>query len=43
MQFVVKHIKNKHEKDLLEMKDKIIENKMYENYVKDPHRMMGPS
>ena len=43
MVFVVKHIKNKHEKILVEMREKIIENKMYENYVKDPHRMMGPS
>lgn len=41
--FVVKHIKNKHEKTLLEMKDKMIEQRMYEAYVKDPHRMMGPS
>ncbi len=39
----MKHIKNKHEKTLLEMKDKMIEQRMYEAYVKDPHRMMGPS
>jgi len=25
------------------MKEKIIENKMFDNYVIDPHRMMGPS
>lgn len=42
MVFVVKHIKNKHEKTLQELKEKLIEQKMYENYVKDPHRMMGP-
>jgi hypothetical protein len=43
MVYLVKHYKNKHEKVLLEMKEKIIEDKMYENYVNDPHRMMGPS
>lgn len=41
--FVVKHIKNKHDKTLLDMRDKMVEHRMYEAYVKDPHRMMGPS
>jgi len=40
---VIKHIKHKHEKTLAEIKEKIIENKMFDNYVIDPHRMMGPS